>query len=303
MNRLLGIFLALAVAVPAYAGFRAYNGTTDLDIFDAIKCSTGLTCTRVGGKLNIVSSPTVSAAELTVQGAEATDGILNIISDESDDSGDDWAVKAVASGNALAISNNVSGALINKMTLSTGGALGLLGSEAGDGVLTISSDESDDSGDDWAFTVAASGNALTVSNDTSGAQVAKLVLTTGGALYGSIQNQVASTTAAITAAQCGSTFLSNSADVMALPEASTVLGCQLTFICGTADDFDINPDDADVIGPALNSVAGGTGAAITPSAGDAIRCTDIGSSIMIQAVGAALWAPVGVGNGAWTDVN
>jgi len=39
------------------------------------------------------------------------------------------------------------------------------------------------------------------------------------------------------------TFVSNSADVIVLPEASTVLGCRLTFVCGTADDFDIDPAD------------------------------------------------------------
>lgn len=120
---------------------------------------------------------------------------------------------------------------------------------------------------------------------------------------GGLESQVASTTVSITAAQCGSTFVSNSADVMTLPEASTVLGCRLTFVCGTADDFDVNPaDGTDVIGP-VNSVAGGTGAAITPSAGDAIRCTDIGSSIVLEAVGADRWVTIGVGNGAWTDVN
>lgn len=128
----------------------------------------------------------------------------------------------------------------------------------------------------------------------------KMVVATTGLF---LQTQVASTTTAITASQCGSTFVSNSADVMTLPEASTVLGCRLTFVCGTADDFDVNPaDGTDVIGP-VNSVAAGTGAAITPSAGDAIRCTDIGSSITLEAVGADRWVTLGVGNGSWTDVN
>lgn len=121
-------------------------------------------------------------------------------------------------------------------------------------------------------------------------------------LYGFLQEQKASATEALTAADCGKTIVSNSADVVALPEASTVLGCRMTFICGTADDFDINPDNADIIGP-VNSVAAGTGAGITPSAGDAIRCTDIGSSITLEAIAADRWAAVGVGNGAWTDVN
>lgn len=124
----------------------------------------------------------------------------------------------------------------------------------------------------------------------------------GDQFYGFLQNQIASTTTTLTAGECGSTIVSNSADVVGLPEASTVLGCRYTFVCGTADDFDVNPDNADIIGP-VNSVAAGTGTAITPSAGDAIRCTDIGSSITLEAVAADRWVTIGVANGAWTDVN
>ena len=126
----------------------------------------------------------------------------------------------------------------------------------------------------------------------------------GDQMVGFLQNQVASTTVAITAAQCGSTFVSNSADVMTLPEASTVLGCRLTFVCGTADDFDIDP--ADATDQILSvSTTNGTTAVVTlaPAAGDEIRCTDIGGSITLQATGADAWAQVGGGNGIWTDVN
>ena len=125
----------------------------------------------------------------------------------------------------------------------------------------------------------------------------------GDQMVGFLQNQVVASTTALTAAQCGSTIVSGGAAVQPLPEASTVLGCRYTFVCGTADDFDIDPADAtDVIG-VINSVAAGTGAAITPSAGDEIRCTDVGSSIVLEATGANYWSAIGVGNGAWTDVN
>lgn len=126
----------------------------------------------------------------------------------------------------------------------------------------------------------------------------------GDQLVGFLQQQVASTTTSATAAQCGSTFVSNSADVITLPEASTVLGCRYTFVCGTADDFDINP--ADGTDQILSvSTTNGTTAVVTlaPSAGDAIRCTDIGGSITLEATGANAWAQVGGGNGIWTDVN
>lgn len=147
-----------------------------------------------------------------------------------------------------------------------------------------------------AFTTIAASGASTLSGDVVGDG--------GDQLYGFLQDQVASTTVAITAAQCGKTFVSNSADVMTLPEASTVLGCRLTFVCGTADDFDVNPaDGTDQITSV--STTNGTTAVVTlaPAAGDAIRCTDIGGSITLEAVGANAWSQVAGGNGIWTDVN
>lgn len=126
----------------------------------------------------------------------------------------------------------------------------------------------------------------------------------GDQLYGFLQDQVASTTTAITADQCGKTFVSNSADVLTLPEASTVLGCRLTFVCGTADDFDINPADGTDQITSVSTTNGTTGVVtLAPSAGDAIRCTDIGGSITLEAVGADAWSQVAGGNGIWTDVN
>jgi hypothetical protein len=126
----------------------------------------------------------------------------------------------------------------------------------------------------------------------------------GDQFYGFLQDQVASTTVAISAAQCGKTFISNSADVMTLPEASTVLGCRLSFVCGTADDFDINPADASDQILSVSTTNGTTGVVtLAPSAGDAIRCTDIGGSITLEATGANAWAQVAGGNGIWTDVN
>jgi hypothetical protein len=118
-----------------------------------------------------------------------------------------------------------------------------------------------------------------------------------------IAPQVASTTTTITSSQCGSTFVSDSADVMTLPEASTVLGCKLRFVCGTADDFDVNPNDAtDKIGIAGSVTGTNTTTTIAPSAGDAIRCTDIGAGFDLEAVAADLWAVTRT-TGIITDVN
>lgn len=127
------VFLVLAIfALPAFAGFQGFNGDTDLKNFSAIKCSTGLSCSKLKDKFVITSSPTLASA-LTLTGAEATDAIINMQADESDDSGDDWAIKSVASTNSLIFQNDVSGSLATKFTLSTAGNLSLVGDLSGDG--------------------------------------------------------------------------------------------------------------------------------------------------------------------------
>src|SRR3990167_309958 len=91
----------------------------------------------------------------------------------------------------------------------------------------------------------------------------------GDQFYGFLHDQVASTTVSTTAAQCDKTFVSDSADTMTLPEASTVLGCRYTFVCGTVDDFVINPADAsDVIGTVASITGTNTTTVLAPSAGD-----------------------------------
>lgn len=136
-------------------------------------------------------------------------------------------------------------------------------------------------------------------NITCSQSTGRLLFNTG------IVKQVAATTTSATAAQCGSTFINSAAGhVLTLPEASTVLGCRYTFVCGDAQDFDINPaDGTDTIGSV--STTNGSTAVVTlaPSAGDAIRCTDAGGAITLEATGADAWTQVAGGNGIWTDVN
>ncbi len=304
------IFTLLATTY-AHAGFQGYANTTSLGVLNAIKCSTGVTCTKVGGKLNIVSSPTVTAGVFTVAGAEATDGILNLQADESDNDADDWAIKSLDAG-GFDIQSNATGSFVSKMLITSNGdvthsgttpyiTIGDAGAEdaglAFDGNAVDFNISLDDSVDLLTIGVGvAAGTTDAIRIDAN--QVVTFVQEVLGlgtdSLSGFLQKQVASTTTAITAAQCGSTFVSNSADVMVLPEASTVLGCRLTFVCGTADDFDVDPaDGTDVIG-----ITG----ALAPSAGDEIRCTDIGAGFMLEAVGANLWAVLGT-NGTITDVD
>lgn len=203
--------------------------------------------------------------------------------------------------------SNVSDDIVQVASNDEHTTLSILGFEAKDAVLFLYPDQGDDDADKFSIKANAA-NVLSFNNNGTAflsftsAGVATMTGSLSGdggdALSGFLQSQVASTSVAIVASQCGKTFVSNSADVMVLPEASTVLGCRLTFICGTADDFDIDPaDGTDQILPITAS--GGT---ISPGAGDAIRCTDAGASVVLEAIGANAWAAVSH-NGAITDVN
>lgn len=56
MKAFTGFLVTLLFSVFSFAGFQAYQSTTNLGLFQAVKCSTGLTCTKVNEKLNIVTT-------------------------------------------------------------------------------------------------------------------------------------------------------------------------------------------------------------------------------------------------------
>jgi hypothetical protein len=107
---------------------------------------------------------------------------------------------------------------------------------------------------------------------------------------GGLENQVDATAVSITAAQCGSTFKNSGAVTMGLPEASTVLGCDLTFTTLNAASFVVNPNDNDKILIQTNSD------------GDSIINLTLGNSITLEAVSASYWAPKSI-IGTWSDNN
>lgn len=113
------------------------------------------------------------------------------------------------------------------------------------------------------------------------------------ALAGVLQNQVAlsSTPTTLTSSQCGSTVVSSDTQTVNLPEASTVLGCRFTFVVGAASALTVNPDDADSI------------LLLTNAAGDATEADAVGESVVIEAISASQWAPVGAEKGTWSDVD
>jgi len=155
------------------------------------------------------------------------------------------------------------------------------------------------------FVMTSAGSPSYTTLTVSGASILSGAVTGDGgdALSGFLMAQVASITGSLTLAQCGSTIVSDSADVIVLPEASTALGCRYTFVCGTADDFDVDPaDGTDVIGITGSITGTNTTTVLAPSAGDALRCTDVGAGFVLEAVANDLWAVLST-NGIITDVN
>lgn len=62
------VIVGLFLSVTAFAGFGAFNGTTNLGVLANIKCSTGTTCTKIGDKLQItaVAAPAAFIAATAV---------------------------------------------------------------------------------------------------------------------------------------------------------------------------------------------------------------------------------------------
>lgn len=107
----------------------------------------------------------------------------------------------------------------------------------------------------------------------------------------SYQTRITATATTLVASQCGSTVINSGAVAINLPEASAVLGCRFTFITANASNFDVNPDDADQI------------LVLTNAAGDSIRNATLGNSVVLEAISASQWAPVGKEQGSYTDIN
>lgn len=95
---------------------------------------------------------------------------------------------------------------------------------------------------------------------------------------------------AIPASKCGYTLYNTAATAVNLPEASTVIGCTITFVTLNASNFDINPDNADII------------LLLGSAAGDAIRNATLGNIVVLQAVSASQWVNLGA-VGTYTDIN
>lgn len=128
--------LLATLCSPAHAGFQGLNGSSSLGIFNKLKCSTGLTCTKAGDSFSMVSSPSISGSPLTITGASSTAGIVDIIANANASNGDKWEIQSTTSQGGLKFLSNTSGSLVQKMLLDTSGNLTVAGTAAVTGVFT-----------------------------------------------------------------------------------------------------------------------------------------------------------------------
>lgn len=140
MRSVLSILMAFGIlsCAPAFAGFQGFNGNTNLNIFNKLQCSTGTTCTKVGDKFVIVSSPTISTGAFTVKAALATGATLDLQADNNGSNGDDWQLISKTSAGGFALQNNTSGSQVQKWGVDTSGNMSVVGTAtvAGKTILT-----------------------------------------------------------------------------------------------------------------------------------------------------------------------
>ena len=135
--------------------------------------------------------------QLTGANDEATKIIL--AADNSDDNGDDWVIQANTS-QTLQIGNDISGSQVAHLTitphatvasstsafaghvtvghdLDVNGDLHIIAANNETARLLLSSDNSDDNGDDWIIQAQTSNNTLVITNDISGSVTSQMTIT------------------------------------------------------------------------------------------------------------------------------
>lgn len=318
--------LALILSVPAFAVRFQNTAGLDLGNFNHVLCSTGVTCSVDKGRLKMIaSSPsfTLESGEVLANstddvvsvtsddestdirsvGFEAKDAIFSLWADQGDDAADKWSLTSTTTGTLIVKQNTTS--------LLTGTANGDWTFAGVTPYITIGDAGAEDTGVvfdgatlDFNITLDDSASLLVIGKGTAAGTTDAIRIDTNqdvtfvqavvglgtDPLSGFLQKQVTATATTITAAQCGSTFINGGAIEIELPEASTVLGCQLTFVTGNASNFDVDPDGGDQILVATNA------------AGDAMRNATLGNSITIQATSASTWTEIAI-VGTWSDIN
>ncbi len=137
MKNLMGLLIALAIPMTAWAGFQGINGSTSLGIFNKMKCSTGLTCTKVGDQFSIVSSPTISTGALSISAATATSATEDLIANAGANNGDKWRLLNTNSTQLFALQNNTSGSFVTKWSMTPAGNVTNVGTLTVTGATTM----------------------------------------------------------------------------------------------------------------------------------------------------------------------
>lgn len=329
MKSLRTLLITLSIvlcATLAYGGFQGFNGTSNLKNFGKLKCSTGMSCSNVGGVFvmtasdpsftmtsgEIINNTVDDTIEMTsndevmtfqVSGFEAKNAVLKLAADQGDDASDVFFLKSDTS-NLFTIGNGTTA--LSTMT-STGDwvfggttpylTIGDAGAEdagvAFDGAAQDFHISLDDSSDDLVIglgVAAGTTDAIRIDENQVVTFVQEVLGLGTDTLSGFLQKQVAATATTITAAQCGSTFISSGAIEMELPEASTVHGCRLTFVVANASAFTVDTDAGDQI------------MILSNAAGDAVAADAVGETLTIEAISDSQWVVIDV-YGTWSDVN
>lgn len=127
----------LVFATQAFAGFDGYNGSQQLGVFNTIKCSTGLTCTRNGAVFSVVSSPSITGGSFTLTAPTSTAATFDIQANNNASNGDDWRISSAVSEGGLLFQNNTSGSMVTKFSIDTSGDIAAPGNAAITGNETV----------------------------------------------------------------------------------------------------------------------------------------------------------------------
>lgn len=101
MKMILVLLLATVMSFTASAGFEGLSDGTSLKIFNRINCGTGLTCTKVGNKFNMVSGAASSVSESSVVDQAEGLNIGRLAIFDYDFAVDGGAVSTIATGVTL----------------------------------------------------------------------------------------------------------------------------------------------------------------------------------------------------------
>lgn len=249
MKRFFSILVLLTFAIPsafsspspfseeAEVRFKALENAIAAAIAGIVPFTQGETISNASDDVLIFTSNDESIT-LRALGFEAKSAVLQLWSDEGDDAADKYSFTVDTS---------------DVLTLASGGAMDyrVQSAEATDAKITLQTDDSDDNGDDWEIKNAASGNALSFSNDTSGSQVSKLALSTTGILTMSNDETLSNVT------DDSLIFASNDEaaviEILGFEAKAATLRLSADESDDTGDTFNLNVSTADVF--SINSEA------------------------------------------------